>query len=257
MFRSLLWLAILCTTGIFCRAADFEYGSRPPSGILDVPGVLGQQELESISRPLRQLREKEGIDIMVVIFPTLDGSPPRHIASNFAKVWCDKTMHAVILHVPGEKDSPWIFPGGELVENTPQENLAAKVSAAARHARAEPTDSAKIRTATTETGDAMRYLLGSQVQQSRTKEVLRKVNLARAEKFYYMRKALLYGVPAALLALAVFCMLVFVALRRHRMNAAPRVFSRTLPPRRLGAPHTGGNNVVCLLGDKNPPPDPS
>ena len=229
------------------KVEDFEYGQRPPQSVFDPLGFLEPQVLKEISDPLATVFRNENIDIIVVILDDLAGAPPEHVARRFAAAWCVSDIHAVVLHVPGRDDSPWIIPAGKLVDCLKPELLAQKVAEAKRNASREPGDQGKVRAASTEAADMLRYWMYNALNRSVFLQSAREKYRAEQEtKAKHWRIAMLTGAASAIPLLAGLCMLVFL-LRKP----GPRRFPDLNPPRRLGAPHAGGNFAVADLG---PPP---
>ncbi len=235
-------LAVVCPTA--ANSADFEYGGRPPGSVFDPESVLDPATLAGISGPLERILRDEGVDVVVAILPSLDGAPPEFVAGRLAKAWCESPIHAVVLHVPGNKESPWIAPDGNLIDTIKPEVVAQKVADARRNASREPDEQAKVRAAATEAADMLRYWMRNAINRGEFLQTERtKIRLDLETKARQKRIALLVVAASAIPFLIVVSMLV-VTLRKP----GPRRFPDTLPPRRLGAPHCGGNHCVFTLG---------
>lgn len=223
---------------------DFEYGLRPPDSVFDPRGFLGADLTREIAEPLTRIHQEQGVDIIVVVIDGLEGAPPAHVAGRFAAAWCQAPIHAVVLHVPGDEGAPWIVPAGKLIEHLKPEVLTQDVADAERRARLEPTEPARVRAAAIETADRLRYWLGTAVNRSEFISDARvKIRLEQETKARQWRIAMLTAAAAAIPLLALISALVFILRGR-----GPRRFPNANPPRRLGAPHAGGNHASVNLG---------
>lgn len=239
-----LWLAPLLP---LFAAADFEYGTRPPHAVFDPNGVLPADVVSEISEPLSRIFRNEGVDVIVVILSDLEGAPPEHVAGRFASQWCDSPIHAVVLHVPGRKDSPWIVPAGKLIDSIKPGLVNQKVAEAMRNASRESKEADKVRAAATEATDMLRYWLRNAINRSEYIELERsKIRLDLETKARQKRITMLMAAASVIPVLAGVSVL-YVFLRRPGQC----LFPETHPPQRLGAPHAGGSHVVVELG---PPP---
>ena len=226
------------------RAADFEYGGRPPGSVFDPENVLDPATKAEISVPLERILKDEGVDVVVVILPTLDGAPPGFVAGRFSEAWCESPIHAVVLHVPGDKEAPWIVPDGKLIGSLKPELVSQKVADAMRNAAREPTEAAKVRAAATEAADMLRYWMRNAINRSEFLETERtKIRLELETQARRKQITLLAG-AALTVPLFIGVVFLFAALKKR----GPGLFPDNRPPRRLGAPHCGGNHCVVSLG---------
>jgi hypothetical protein len=241
IYQFVMFIALLPCLAL---ADDFEYGRRPPDSVFDPRGFLGPDLTREIADPLSRIREEQGVDVIVVVIDSLEGAPPAHVAGRFAAAWCEAPIHAVVLHVPGAADGPWIVPAGKLIEHLKPEVLHQDVADAERRARLEPTEAGRVRAAATETADRLRYWLGTAVNRSEFITDARiRIRLEQETKARQWRIAMLTAAAAAIPVLALISAL-FYFLRRK----GPRHFPNPNPPRRLGAPYCGGNHASVHLG---------
>ncbi len=226
------------------KVEDFEYGARPPQSVFDPDGLLDSATLKTISDPLAKIHEEEGVDVVVVVIKDLEGAPPEHVAGRFAAAWCTAPIHAVVLHVPGRADSPWIIPGGELLNYLKPETVAQKLADAKRNASREPTEPGKVRAAANEAADMLRYWTGSAINRSRYLDVERARIYQEFENKDRQRKIILLVVASSFIPLVVGFSFLYFHFRRNKTRRFPDIH----PPRRLGAPHAGGNHATLDLG---------
>lgn len=241
---AILAFVLLGLGGSRAAEMEFEYGPRPANSIFDPNAVLDAATLGKISEPMERLREKEGIDIVVVVMDDLKGAPPEHVAGRFAAAWSNSLIRAVILHVPGNPDSPWIVPGGELTDLLYPETIARDTSRDKRLASYEPTEAGKVRVAVEEASDRLRYWKATHYNATEArKKAIAKIRLEHDDKSRQWRIIVLTGVACAIPLL----ILGFLLVSMLRKPGARR-FPDVVPPRRLGAPHSGGNHAITRLG---------
>ena len=236
---SLLFL-LICSVAAQPTEGGSKYGERPENSVFDPRGILSVEETKEISEPLLKIRENERIDIFVVIVPEIGDAPPMHVAEGYAEKWKKEQINAVILHVPGAEESPWIFPGKLMSSALKPEVKKKSIEDAEARARAESTDFAKVKAASTEAADIMRFWTG--IAHIRSEEAItRRLNakLAFERRERLLKLALMLG-AAALIPLIVGAVFFFVRLR----GSGSKTFPSIRVVRRLGAPFTGGNHAA-------------
>ncbi len=233
---------ILCLpmAGADQAQTGFRYGERPKNSVFDPAGILTIKEQKELAEPLAKVRETEGIDVMVVILPDVGDAPPIHVAEGFSEKWAVTEINAVVLHVPGREGSPWIFPGRIMEESLKRETLDSTIEEAQKRAAAEPTDFGKVRAASIEASDALRFWMGGLKMRS---EHL--ISERLEERLAYESRQRLLKLAAGLGAAALipFALgVVFLVL--YFRNSRPLRFPTVRIQNRLGAPHSGGNVAV-------------
>jgi len=214
-----------------------KFGERPKNSIFDPTGVLTPKEQEQISKPLEIILKNEGIDIIVLILPDIGDAPPEHVIKGFAEKWATTTVNSVVLHVPGKEGTPWIFPGKVMTSAIKPDAVSETIAAAQQRAAAEPTDFGKVRAASVEAADAIRYWLGAALL--RTEDVINrrlKWQLENERRGRLLKLSAALG-AAALVPLVFGAVFLFVRIRARRAKLFPPL--RKIA--RLGAPYAGGN----------------
>ena len=218
--------------------SGFKYGDRPKNSIFDPTGVLTLTEQDRISEPLLTILKNEGIDIIIVILPEIGDAPPEYVVKGYAAKWATTTVNSVVLHVPGKEGSPWIFPGMFMTGVIKPEAVRETIVAAEKRAAAEPTDFGKVRAASIEAADAIRYWMGGALL--RTEDTInRRLEWQLARE----RRERLLKLSAALAAAALIPLVfgaVFLTIRIRGRGA--RRFPQLQKIARLGAPYAGGNS---------------
>jgi hypothetical protein len=235
-------LAFLCLQAVEAdqTQSGFKFGERPKNSIFDPTGVLTPQQQVLIAGPLGKILKAEGIDVMVVILPEIGDAPPEHVAKGFAEKWATTKVNSVVLHVPGHPDSPWILPGDVVGLAVKPEAVSATITEAEKRARAESDDFGKIRAASIEAADAIRYWMGGAFILTE-----RHINQQLANQLAFERRERLLKLAAALAAAGAIPLilgLVFIYLRIR--NSGAREFPQIRKVQRLGAPYAGGNHTL-------------
>lgn len=244
-----IFCALFALTMLQLHAAqEFEYGSRPPNSVFDPTGVIAPERVKEISDPLAVLMKNEGIDVIVVLLTDLQDAPPAHVAGRFMETWCKSPLHGIVMHVPGRTDSPWIIPAGRLVEYLDPDQVQRAVADAQRRAAAEPDDFGKIKAATEEAADVLRYWTANAVNRSEMIQTeATKFRLSRETRARGWKIAALVGGGSLILLVAGISFLVMILRSR-----GPGYFPNQTWQFRLGAPHSGGNHAVAELGSPLP-----
>ena len=225
-------------------ASEFEYGPRPPLSVFDPDGFLEPELVKQISDPLTNIYKNEGVDVIVVILTDLQGAPPEHVARCFSDAWCSSPVHCIVLHVPGRKESPWIFPAGKLIDLLDPQTVRQSVETAEKRASLETKEPGKVRAASTEATDMLRYWMSNMVNHSELLKTERAKALAVFEDKSRLRRAVLLLVVACSIPLIACVSMIYFLFRKR----GPRYFPNRPWQLRLGAPHAGGNHAVVSLG---------
>lgn len=217
-----------------------QYGERPANSVFDPKGVLTAEETDEISEPLLKILDDEGIDILVVVIPEIGDAPPRHVARGYADKWAQTEINAVVLHVPGKGDSPWIFPGNVMNATVMPEVMKQGIKDAESRALAEVSDVDKIRAASIEAADIMRFSTGANIIQKEeaiSRQLQARLDFERKSRLIKLSFAL--G-AAALIPLIIGTVFFFISMK----NSGAKQFPAVRVVRRFGAPYSGGNNAV-------------
>ena len=225
---------------------DFEYGQRPQSSVFDPESLLDSKVVAQIADPLNRISREKDVDIIVVVLSDIGIAPPEHVATRFADAWCKESMHAVVLHVPAHKESPWIIPGGTLIDPIKPELIHKQVADAMRRATREPKEAGKVIAAATEAADILQFWKGNVTIRNESISQARHNNLLQAKTWHSTKRVMILG--GAALGLLMMMGILWLAVTIRRKKPGPRTFPERTPPRRLGAPHAGGNHVVISLG---------
>ena len=227
---------------------DFNYGERPKNSIHDPGGVLTPQEREQISKPLLEILKNEKVDVLVVILREIGDAPPEHVAKGFADVWAKSEVNSVVLHVPGMEGSPWIFPGGHMTNVNRPDELRNAITSAQMRSAAEATDFGKVRAASTEASDILRYWKGGAMLWNERVLSHRKVLQSAFNQKRRRIKLMIVIGAAAFIPLVVGLTVLSIRIR----NSMPRYFPKIKVMSRLGAPFAGGNSCFSNNGRYHP-----
>ena len=218
---------------------DSKYGERPENSIYDPSGVLSPEQQEVISKPLREILKNEGVDVLVVVLREIGDAPPEHVVKRFAEIWAKGKVNSVVLHVPGRDGSPWIYPGELMSRMINPEVVSEAIADAEKRSAAESTDFGKVRAASIEASDILRYWKGGVL--IRSEQIVGEGMKMRAEfdKRRRLMKLLLAVGAASLIPILVGASFIFIRIR----NSRPRAFPEIRVVTRLGAPYSGGNST--------------
>lgn len=247
--RIILLLSFMLAARVTAKTPlDFEYGPRPPLSVFDPDGFLKPELVKEISDPLTTINRNEGVDVIVILLTDLQGAPPEHVARCFADAWCSSPVQCIVLHVPGRKDSPWIFPAGKLIKLLDPLTVRQTVEEAEKRAALETNEPAKVRAAATEATDMLRYWMRNMVNHSELLQTSRDEAVTLFENKSRLRRAILLLVMACLIPLVAVVSMIYLLFRKR----GPRYFPNREWQPRLGAPHAGGNHAVASLEPPTP-----
>ncbi|MEO5917760.1 MAG: TPM domain-containing protein [Luteolibacter sp.] len=242
-------LAILLAVPVSANSQGaFEYGPRPALSVFDPDEFLDPAVVKEIAEPLAKNFKEENVDVIVVVLKDTGSAPPEHVARQFAEAWCRSQIHCVVLHVPGNPNSPWIIPAGQIIDHIRPENVEQDVNDRQRRARAEPDEAHKVKAAASESADMLRYWMKNAI--NHTEMLQTATTQFRLEQETNARKkqiALLATLAAILPIIAGITVCIGILRRR-----GPAFFPNHLWRLRLGAPHAGGNHAVSNLGPPLP-----
>jgi len=247
--RNLLLVATMIVSGAGFSPAqpsrtDFEYGPRPAHSVFDPSGVLAPELVKKISDPLAELYQTQGIDIFVVILRDLKGAPPQHVARSFANAWCRSAIQCIVLHVPGQPDSPWIVPSGKITRVISPTGISLAVAGIQKRAALEKDQAEIVQIAANETTHMLRDWVNNVINVSEASRSQRvKAEAAQKAHSQLLKFGLFLGVCLSILLGGI----IFSILKKIQKRR-PCFFPTRDYPRRLGAPHAGGNHAVVKLG---------
>lgn len=228
-------------------AAEYPSGPRPQTSVFDPSGFLKPQRLKEISDPLAVIFKDEGVDVIVVILRELGGESPELVAQRFARAWSPSSIHCIVLHVPGSKDSPWIFPSGEGVRLLDPDRVRQAIKHAQRRASLQKDESENVRTAALEATDMLREWKAAAAPLAQSLTPSAQTHRRLETKWAQWRTAALLA-AASIIPFVIGYGLQFV----YRRNREPVRFSSPPMQARLGAPYAGGDHLVVPLGPQIP-----
>jgi hypothetical protein len=222
-------------------------GPRPAMHVFDPSALIPGAEA-ALGRELERIRKTEFIDVLVVVLPDLGGAAPDDVARRFAGAWADAAAHCIVLYVPGQSGSPWISPGGRVVENLAQEVLDPAIAAASNRAGRNGGAGRIVEAAATEAVDLMRLFVGGAADMEEVTPT--RQAMARMDWDHVLRRRQVFLITGIGSGLPVLLGLALLFVNRRKRE-------RRFPPihwhRRLGAPHGGGNHLSLTL----PPAPPA
>ena len=215
--RAFAALLVLCPCA--SRAAGFEPGPRPEGAVHDPSEILGSADRKEISLPLEIILRDEGVDVIAVVLENKDGVAPEVVGGGLAAAWCEASIHAVALHIPGREGTPWIVAGGDLIDSINPDELRDELAAIRRDAMREPDDVSIIRTAADATSEMLRFWKGRELTRGKAVEKARaKIRLELDIIARRQRTQMVMVSVAAILLIAATTAFLRLFLKRRRFH---------------------------------------
>jgi hypothetical protein len=237
---------IFATSGggqILEKKTEFEWGPRPPTAVFDPDGLIDATFAAEISMGLAEVLKNEVIDIIVVVLKDIDNAPPEYIAKMFATAWARSPFNCVVLYVPGRTDNPWLFAAKKVTEFHDLKDVEIILSDVRQRILEKSGETERLKTATQEAVELMRYWINTVVITSNTlrqqQETINYYKKRREERIWYL---ILFSVAFFIPSIAAVWLLV-----RQLKRLRPAYFPQYKTQTRLGAPYSGGNRIIVDL----------
>ena len=226
----------------------------PPLGqVSDEMKWFKADELARWESQLSNLKKRENVDLKLVILPSLMDTPADHVVREIGKKWGNAELHGVVLHVPGDKNSPYIWWGGTASEDFGQDPRVRKdmITRMERRVHSEMSEPERVSSAIQELSDAIRVLRSQWKNMKTVKEKFRegsygKWSQLRLSKRTFIASSLLIG----LLSLIALVMIV----HKWKRKTQSFIFPTTSPQRRFGSRYAGGSGAAISLSKKRSTP---
>lgn len=234
--------------GLCCYAEErpvFRLPPAPKGQVSDEKQWLSEKDRVMWETQLAKWKTSDGVDMFLVILPSLQDVPADHVARVIGEKWGNPALCGVVLFVP-EGDGPQVWWGGDVSDKVSQDPRARQtmIDRIERRARSEMSDTEQIGSAIRELSDTMR-VLNAQWKQS---QILRdKWNQTIFDKWTKQRLSkrtqVVIIVAASLLAISLLGVLWW-RIKTHKKHY---LFPTISPQRRFGASHAGGSGAVVSL----------
>lgn len=252
MFRCIagLWLFLCCCLTVFAEEAEkavFALPERPESHVSDPNNWMSVDARNAWNQQLELWKKNDGIDLYVVILPSLQGTPADHVAREIGTAWGRKELHGVVLFVPGT--GPSLYWGGKVSDEVALDPRArqAMIRSMERRVRSQMSEEQQLSSAIDELSTTMR-VMNAQWKQSRlVRQKFDETIFKKATERKFKWRLQLVGVAVmGLIALTVLIFLIVVWRRRTKTFTFPNIS----PQRRFGAIHAGGSGASLTLTEK-------
>ena len=223
----------------------------PPMGqVSDEKKWFNADELARWESQLSNLRKRENVDLKLVILPSLMDTPADHVVREIGKKWGNSELHGVVLHVPGDKNSPYIWWGGAASEDFGQDPRVRKdmISRMERRVHSEMSEPERVSSAVQELSDAIRVLRS---QWKNMKTVREKFREGSYSKWSQMRLSNRTFIAAVLLIGLLSCIALIIFVRKWKRKRQSYIFPVTSPQRRFGSRFAGGSGAAISLCKKH------
>lgn len=239
---------VIFLLGGFLQAEErpvFRLPPEPKGLVSDETQWLSEKDRLMWETQLEKWKSSDGVEMFLVILPSLQDVPPDHVARTIGETWGNKDLCGVVLYVP-EGDGPQVWWGGDVSDKVSQDPRARQtmIDRIERRARSEMSDAEQIGSAIRELSDTMR-VLNAQWKQS---QILRdKWNQTIFEKWTKQRlskRTRVVIISAASLVTISLLGLLWWRIKTHKKHYT---FPTISPQRRFGATHAGGSGAVVSL----------
>ncbi len=234
--------------GSMLQAEDrpvFRLPPTPKSQVSDETKWLEEKDRVIWESQLAKWKSTDGVDLFLVILPSLQDVSPDHVARVIGEKWGNPDLCGVVLYVP-ESDGPQVWWGGTVSDRVSQDPRARQtmIDRIERRSRSEMSDAEQIGSAIRQLSDTMR-VLNAQWKQS---QILRdKWNQTIFEKWtkqrFSKRTRVVIIVAGSILVLS-FIGVLWWRIKTHKKHY---LFPTISPQRRFGAANAGGSGAVVSL----------
>jgi hypothetical protein len=248
---TLCWLASI--VGAAEHKASLILPLPPIGQVSDEMHWFKDDELARWENQLSNLKKQENVDLKLVVLPSLMDIPADHVIREIGKKWGDSELHGVVLHIPGDNNSPYIWWGGIASEDFDQDPRVRKdmIYRMERRVRSQMSEPERVSSAVQELSDAMRVLRSQWKNLKTLREKFREENYL---KWSHMRMSKRTLIAAALL-IAIFSLIVLIIfLRVWKRSKQIYLFPVTSPQRRFGSRLAGGSGAAISLCKKRAKP---
>ena len=247
MSRLVFCLYFLLAGGLPAQTSGnvFTLPEKPGSLVSDSARWLNEQELRDWEKRLELWKNEEGVEVYLVILPSLHGTPPEHVVREVAQRWQTTKLCGVVLVVPGD-GGPWLWWQGEVMDAIQLKPSAHRemILRMEKKARSEANDLDRLKSALHQLGDTLRVVHAQWKQTNFLRDKWNDSIYERWSKERLQRRSKWISVGTA----AFFALLILVwILRRCWLRLRRYFFPRVTAQRRFGAPYAGGSGAIITI----------
>ncbi len=248
---TLCWLASI--VGAAEQQASLILPLPPIGQVSDETNWFKADELARWESQLSNLKKHENVDLKLVILPSLMDTPADHVIREIGKKWGDSDLHGVVLHIPGDNNSPYIWWSGTASEDFGQDPRVRKdmIDRMERRVRSQMSEPERVNSAVEELSDTMRVLRSQWKNMKTLREKFREGNYLKWSQLRMSKRTFI----AAALLIGIFSLIVLIIfLRKWKRSKLIYLFPVTSPPRRFGSRLAGGSGAAISLCKKRSNP---
>ena len=228
----------------------FSLPDKPRSLVCDPKEWLTQQETREWEAKLETWKQEVGVEIHLLILPSLHDTPPEHVVRAVAQRWGAKELTGVVLHVPNST-GPWLWWQGEVMEKVQLDPRAHRdmIQRMEKKSRSEPNERERVTSAVQQLSDTLRLI---HAQWQRVNHLRDKWNDSIYEIW---SKERLQRRTRWVTAGSIGCILLLLLawwFRTHWLHRRKYYFPRVTAQRRFGAPYAGGSGAIVSLPSSRP-----
>lgn len=223
----------------------FRMPVKPRGHVSDESQWLSSQDRLVWENQLEVWSKNDGVDIYLVILPTLHNTPSEHVIRQIADQWGKADLHGVVLYVPGSS-GPKLWWNGEIAEKIQLDSQARRemIARMEKRASSQITEMDRVASGVHELSDSMRVINAQwrQIQAMRDKwndSIYQKWSKDRFSR----RTKIIIAAGSAAFSLALLGWMIAGYMRRKKSFLFPRIS----PQRRFGAAYAGGSGATLTI----------
>lgn len=244
------FLALLCLSAALFASAQtsstvFRTPEKPRNHVSDESQWLSQQDRLAWESELEGWDKNDGVEIYLVILPTLHDTPVEHVTQQIAEQWGKAELHGVVLYVPGS-NGPSLWWNGKVLEDIRLDPQARRemISRMEKRASSQITELDRMASGIHELSDTMRVIRGQWKQMQAIRDKWNDTIYKQWSKDRFSRRTkLMIAGLVGLCSLSLLAWIISRILRRKKTFLFPRIS----PQRRFGAAYAGGSGAILTL----------
>jgi uncharacterized membrane protein YgcG len=245
LYLLLVWFFLALSATAQNAGSVFRIPNKPTNRVSDESLWLSAEERAAWEHQLNGWNRSEGVDLYLVILPSLHSTPAEYVIRQIADQWGKADLHGVVLYVPGSS-GPSLWWNGEVMEKVQLDPRARRemIARMEKRASSQVTERDRIATAVQELSDTLRVISAQATQLQAMRDrwndtVYQKWSNNRLSR----RTMIIFACGVGLLsALLLFLILRSIFRRRKSFH-----FPRTSPQRRFGAAYAGGSGATSSI----------
>ena len=245
-----LYLLLICFFLVLTAMAQnagsvFRIPNKPSNRVSDESQWLSAVERAAWEHELNGWNRSDGVDLYLVILPSLHSTPSEHVIRQIADQWGNADLHGVVLYVPGSS-GPSLWWNGEVMEKVQMDPRARRemIARMEKRASSQVTESDRVSTAIQELSDTLRVISAQSKQLQAMRDRWNDTVYQKWSNDRFSRRTMIiFACGVGLLS----ALLLFLILRSIFRGRKSFHFPRTSPQRRFGATFAGGSGATSSI----------